>query len=115
MNEPDPAFPASPSLHRMLYWGTVPGERPHDHVRSDVPDLARKQVAFLLQNGQDAHPGTHAMGWANCRICGAQLGSGDLTAFGFVWPERAEHYVLAHGVWTPECEQLLRAALAFHG
>ena len=52
------------------------------------------------------------MGWANCRICDANLGSGDLTAFGHVWPEKAEHYVLKHAVWTPACEAILAIALA---
>lgn len=97
----------------MLYWGDSLGARPHDHVRRDVPDLARRQVALVLQNGTDAHPGVGLRGSANCRICGEPLGSGNLTAFGFVWPEKADHYVLVHGVWTPECSQLLHAALSF--
>ena len=113
MNDDDPAWPSPPALRRMLYWGSAPGERPHDHVRRDVPTLGRGQVTFVLQNGADAHPGIQAKGSANCRICGAQLGSGDLTAFGFVWPEKADHYVTAHGVWTPECDQLLHAVLCF--
>src|SRR5262249_35450515 len=36
----------------------------------------------------------------------------DLTRFGFVWPEKAEHYVLAHDVWTPECSALVESALS---
>jgi len=96
----------------MLYWGESVGERPHDHVHSDVPIVARKQVAFVLRHGRNAHPGTNLKGWATCRICEKDLGSGNLTAFGFVWPERAEHYVLKHDVWTPECSMLLRHALA---
>jgi hypothetical protein len=55
------------------------------------------------------------MGWASCRICGAQLGSMDLTRFGFVWPEKAEHYVVAHDVWTPECSEILRRVLSRAG
>ena len=96
----------------MLYWGDSVGERPHDHVRRDVPAVDRRSVAFVLESGRDAHPATQAMGWATCRICGAQLGSGDRTAFGFVWPEKAQHYVLAHDVWTPECAELLRNVIA---
>jgi len=108
----DPAWPSPPSLHRMLYWGDVPGERPHDHIRHDVPDVHRRSVAFVLEHGKDVHPEMQAMGWANCRICGANLGSRDMAAFGFVWPEKAEHYLLAHNVWTPECSQLLQSVLA---
>lgn len=96
----------------MLYWGRSAGERPQDHVRGDIPSGQRRAVVFILQNGRDAHPSMQAMGWANCRICGADLGSRDLTAFGFVWPEKAEHYLLAHDVWTPDCALLLKHALA---
>ncbi len=113
MSGSDPAWPASPDLRRMMYWGEAAGERPIDHVRRDVPSAARDQLAFVLQNGRDAHPHMQAMGWASCRICGANLGSRDLCAFGFVWPEKADHYVTKHGVWTPECSQLLQAALDY--
>jgi hypothetical protein len=78
-----------------------------------VPDLARRQVTLVLQNGEDAHPGVQLKGSASCRLCDEMLGSGNLNAFGFVWPEKADHYVTAHDVWTPGCEELLRAALAF--
>jgi hypothetical protein len=97
----------------MLYWGEAPGERPQDHVRRDVPDVARQALAVVLQHGRDAHPDMQAMGWASCRICGANLGSRDLTAFGHVWPEKAEHYVLAHAVWTPECTDLFDAVSSY--
>lgn len=91
----------------MLYWGAGPHARPQDHVRVDVTDAERRELAFVLEHGRDAHPKMQTKGWATCRICRDQLGSRDLTAFGFVWPERAEHYVLQHGVWTPECTALL--------
>jgi len=109
----DPAWPSPPSLRRALYWGSTPGARPQDFVDVTVPAWCRAAVALVLKNGVDAHPGTQAMGWADCRLCGAHLGSMDLERFGFVWPEKAEHYVVAHGVWTPECGQLLDAVLFF--
>lgn len=107
----DPAWPSPPTLRRMLYWGDALGERPHDHVQHAVPDEQRRSVAFVLAHGKDAHPQTQAMGWADCRICGTKLGSRDMTAFGFVWPEKAEHYLLAHHVWTLECAELLQEVL----
>lgn len=110
--ENDPAWPSPPDLRRMMYWGRSAGARPQDHVRDDVPAVQRRSVAFILQNGKDAHPSVGTMGWASCRICGANLGSRDLTAFGFVWPEKAEHYIVAHGVWTPDCTGLLQRVLA---
>lgn len=112
MGVKDPAWPSPPDLRRMLYWGQSAGDRPQDHVRDDVPAVQRRSVAFILQNGRDAHPSVGTMGWASCRICGANLGSRDLTAFGFVWPEKAEHYIVAHDVWTPECTQLFQRALS---
>jgi hypothetical protein len=108
-----PGYPTPLCLRPLLYWGTDPGERPHDFVNVQVPPWQRDAIVFILGNGVDAHPGIQAMGWASCRICGANLGSRDLTRFGYVWPEKAEHYLVDHGVWTPECEGLLRAVLSF--
>jgi len=28
---------------------------------------------------------------------------------GFVWPEKADHYVLVDDVWTAECDEMLAA------
>lgn len=100
--------PDGESATQILYWGQSSGRRPRDFVRPGVPVGARQIVAAVLSSGRDAHPGWSAKGWANCRICGRQLGTGDLTALGLVWPERAEHYVLEHHVWTPGCSELLR-------
>ncbi len=99
----------------MLYWGTDPGERPHDFIAAQVPSWQRDAIVLVLQNGVDAHPGIQAKGWASCRICGAQLGSMDLTRYGYVWPEKADHYLVEHGIWTPECSDLLQVVLAFGG
>jgi hypothetical protein len=96
----------------MLYWGREVGQRPQDFVDARVPAWEREAIAFVLKNGIDAHPGIQAMGWANCRLCGANLGSRDFTRFGYVWPEKAEHYLSSHGVWTPECSSLLQRALS---
>lgn len=105
-----PGYPVPTDLQPMLYWGREVGQRPHDFLTRS-PSWKKKAVALILRNGHDATPGIHALGWANCRICNADLGSLDLTRFGFVWPEKAEHYIMKHDVWTPECDDLLRAAL----
>ncbi len=49
------------------------------------------------------------LGWADCRICGARLGTKDLSGYGLVWPEKCEHYLEAHGVWTEGLDRLLKA------
>lgn len=100
------------------FLGVVPGGRkygqPKDHVRHDVPWDDRQEVARALQlrttmnpTGGDVLMGY--MGWADCRICGERLGTRDFFGHGFVWPEKAEHYVLVHRVWTKECDDLLAA------
>jgi hypothetical protein len=108
-----PGFPTPVHLRPMMYWGANPGERPHDFVSPQVPAWQRDAIIFVLKNGVDAHPGIQAKGWADCRICEASLGSMDLTRFGFMWPEMAEHYLVEHGVWTPECSELLLVVLSF--
>ena len=107
-----PGYPVPAHLLPLMYWERELGKRPQDFVRSDIPTWKRCALALILKNGVDATPGVHAMGWADCRICGAMLGSLDLTGFGFVWPQRAEHYVLAHGIWTPDCSRLFECVLA---
>ncbi len=89
----------------ILYWTAT--EPPHKFVRDDVPDRSRRQLALVLKNGERVHAW---MGWAECRICGAELGTQCLGALGFQWPQKAEHYILEHGVWTPGCAELLDAA-----
>jgi hypothetical protein len=91
---------------KILFWEHAPGGRPQDFVRHDVPRGKRAQLAVILRRGV---PGLRYMGWADCRICGARLGTADLHGLGFTWPEGAEHYVLEHDVWTPGCDALHEA------
>ena len=118
---------------RLLFWdeqagelqplldllGVVPGGRrygqPKDHVRRDVPRVDREELARALQLRSPANPNggdvlMSYMGWADCRMCGEKLGTRDFFGNGFVWPDKAEHYVLVHGVWTRECTEMLAAA-----
>ncbi len=115
---------------RILFWdalhgelqpvldllGVVPGGRrygqPKDHVRRDVPYADREELGRALQLRSSMNPTggdvlMSYMGWADCRICGERLGTRDLFGHGFVWPERADHYVLSHSVWTRECDEML--------
>lgn len=96
----------------------VPGGRkygqPKDHVQHDVPWADREELARALQLRSSMNPRggdvlMGYMGWANCRICGERLGTRDLFGHGFVWPEKAEHYVLNHSVWPPGCDEMLAA------
>jgi hypothetical protein len=90
------------------------GDSPKDFVRHDIPYEDRIAVARALEiqstmNPGGGHHGISYMGWANCRICGEKLGTRDMFGYGFVWPERAEHYLLSHNVWTTGCDRLLVA------
>jgi hypothetical protein len=130
MRATDPA-----SGKRILFWDDLPSTtgldplldlfvglkklgRPQDFVRHDIPWDDRETLgkALRLRSGQEAtagYPGGDVlmgyMGWADCRICGERLGTRDLFGYGFVWPEKAEHYVLSHKVWTPDCDLMLAA------
>lgn len=86
--------------------------QPKDHVRHDVPWTDREELSRALQLrsptgilGGDVL--MSYMGWANCRMCGQQLGTRDFFGYGFVWPEMADHYIRNHKVWTPECDEML--------
>lgn len=83
--------------------------RPHprDRVDGTIPREKRERVAEILAAG---NIGMAYMGRSECRICGIELGSRDFYGHGFVWPEKAEHYVLEHDVWVPELETLLLKA-----
>lgn len=110
---------AGPELQPLLdMLGVVPGGRrfgqPKDHVRQDVPWDDREELARALQLRSTMNPSggdlaMSYMGWADCRICGERLGTRDLFGHGFVWPEKADHYVLVHKVWTKECDEMLAA------
>ena len=64
--------------------------------------MAADQAATVVAHLQQGREHRAYKGWANCRICGAKLGTRDMTNVLCVWPEGAEHYISAHGVWTPE-------------
>jgi len=90
----------------VLFW--IKYEVEPDDFEGCVPSASiATELAGVLASGTR---GARFKGMACCRICEATLGSAHLTGHGFVWPEKAEHYVLQHGVWTPECHKLLVAA-----
>ena len=114
---------------RLLFWDDAAGNglqslqplldmfsrkrgQPRDHVRHDVPWPDREELSHALQLRSTMNPAggdvlASYFGRATCRICGQELGTRDFFGHGFVWPEMADHYVLAHRVWTPECNEML--------
>jgi hypothetical protein len=81
--------------------------RPQDRIDTTIPRERREAVAKILAAG---NIGMAYMGFAECRICGVRLGTRDFYGHGFVWPEKAEHYVLEHDVWVPELNDLIYRA-----
>lgn len=59
------------------------------------------RVARAVERLKSGRPGARYRGYATCRVCGAQLGSMDMVLPGWVFPEKAEHYIEKHGVWYP--------------
>ena len=87
-----------------LFTGKAPNIQPQDCVRSGIPRADREDLARALARGTMKES---YFGYAHCRICGLELGNKDLVGWGWQWPEKAEHYVLMHDVWTPACTRLL--------
>lgn len=86
-----------------MFTGAMPNIQPKDCVRRD-PRARRDLVAKLLASGKVIES---YFGYAECRMCGAQLGSRDFGGWDHLWPEKAEHYVLEHDVWVPGLDRLI--------
>jgi hypothetical protein len=93
-----------------LFFSVVTGKvlnfQPKDCVNTKIARADREALARALAGGEVLE---EYVGYADCRICGVKLGNQDLMGWGFMWPERAEHYILEHEVWTPDCVRLLAA------
>jgi len=88
----------------LLLGRRAPLLEPRHCVRRDVARADREELARALAMGTVKES---YYGHASCRICGAGLGNKDLVGWGYQWPEKAEHYVLVHDVWTPACTRML--------
>lgn len=91
---------------RVMYWSYSHDPNAFIGRATQVPAHRVNLVVAFLKTG---HRSTGYLGWAECRICGERLGTADMTAEGYQWPSRAEHYIIEHGVWTPKLDALGRA------
>jgi hypothetical protein len=78
------------------------GVTPYPPVERFI-DLAwnpRERAAVLayVRNGRVCES---YFGWSDCRLCGAENGSRDLTDGTYVWPEGFGHYIEKHAVKPP--------------
>lgn len=102
-----PQFPDN--LARLFYWyddydpaqymGVLPKmqQSPNPQHRA-VAESAAALVAHMQQGRTQVEYEEPA----HCRICGEPLGTQDLTNTFVAWPQGSEHYITAHGVWTPQ-------------
>jgi hypothetical protein len=90
----------------IMFWSA--SHRPQSHVNGTARVTPGDMLTAIavLRAGEVLE---RYLGYADCRICGQTLGTKDLTAFDFVWPEGAEHYIMVHGVWVPGMDELLAA------
>ena len=95
---------------RLLYWGSW--SHPRLFIRGNISEADRAEVIAALKAGR---PVVAYMGFARCRICGEILGVSDMITHGMLFPQKAEHYLREHRVWTRGCGELLRRIHASRG
>lgn len=93
-----------------MFW--TPLKVPGRFSDSLIPANKKALAIKLLREGE---PVNYYLGSAQCRICKERLGCADLSGFGFLWPEKAEHYIEKHSVWLPEIDELVQASLQKSG
>ena len=91
---------------KILFWSDE--HRPEDYVGC-IEDVYVGTLDSVISALQEAEVHQSYKGWANCRICDANLGSRDLYHEGFIFPSQAEHYIQEHGVWTPGLQRFAEA------
>jgi len=87
-----------------MFWSDQDSPQLYEGLVAGVPRTDVRLAIWLLRAGG---PGVAYLGFARCRICGEILGTKDFGLLGFVWPERAEHYIERHGVWVPGLNDLI--------
>jgi hypothetical protein len=91
---------------KIMFWSY--SHRPQDFVGRSA-QVSKRRVDLVRVFLKSGERDIGYAGWADCRICGARLGTCDMKADGYLWPQLAEHYIEEHGVWTPKMDALGRA------
>jgi hypothetical protein len=69
---------------------------------TDAEFWAKHDKARVIGYLQAGIACNHYRGYSGCRLCGEHLGSHERTDGIWCWPDRLDHYVLAHNVRLPE-------------
>lgn len=91
----------------IMFWSE---EYPPENYAGSAQVVRPEHKEFVVDLLKAGNSLAAWMGYADCRICGERLGTQDLGLLGLKWPEKAEHYVLEHDVWTPGLTALFKAA-----
>lgn len=85
-------------MHRILFWSAQAPPDPWVDKAKTFPGHAVKAVIKHLKAGQ-----VHAEGAEQrCMLCGLAMPAMEMTDGSVVWPALAQHYVMAHKVWSPQ-------------
>jgi len=85
-----------PEPRRDGFWTCARDEE----ARSAIFPMTDEEIVAIVSYMEASTAHAQCLGFANCRICNVRLGTADMiTPDGkWIFPERREHYVLAHGV-----------------
>jgi len=76
--------------------------------------MTEQEKRAVLEYMAASRRGPGYMGYAQCRLCGVNLGDCDMTTPDGRWefPEKWEHYILEHGL-RPTVDAFIESALAW--
>lgn len=89
------------TLRRIGHWGSGSPDGlpdPESLAGASWDAMEREDVEDFLTRGFVSRA---YLGYADCRICGEQVGSLELSDGIYCWPEGLHHYVQAHDVGLP--------------
>jgi hypothetical protein len=97
---------------KVGFWKTHEAEECLAHIDLEWDEAEKKAVLAYIYY---AMPCAHYRGWANCRICGKNLGSSDMLTHDGRWrfPEQFEHYIIEHGL-RPPSKPFIRDAVGWY-
>ena len=97
--------------HKKLGFWT---EYPNSWFNPGWKDKEKIEIRACLKYIEDSKITSSYMGWANCRVCGIELGSSDMVTPDDKWifPEKYEHYLIEHHVQP--IEEFILDAVAYY-
>jgi len=85
-------------VHRILFWSNTESADPWVDKARVYPAHAVEAVVKHLKNGRVHGDGAEQ----SCILCGMSMPAVEMTDGSVVWPALAQHYVMAHKVWSPQ-------------